>query len=177
MHKMSGKYLEKKYKIRLKSIFLIPCIIFKVNFQLWVGLRNAILQYNTLSMMCILATGLKWRPQGETQNKERASVRLYWLSSPLTACRPPKYPVSASVQSTNSTKVFDALITRQPFWKRHSWQSLGFCLQPQRTCTWNLKLKFQSKLELRCQNHAIKKPKNLIWPPGSHLENEVTENQ
>ena len=68
-------------------------------------------------------------------------------------------------------------ITRQPFWKRHSWQSLRFCLQPQRTCTWNSKLKFQSKLELRCRNHAIQKPKNLIWPPGSHLENEVTENQ
>ena len=51
------------------------------------------------------------------------------------------------------------------------------CLQPQRTCTWNLKLKFQSKLELRCRNHAIQKPKNLIWPPGSHLETEVNENQ
>ena len=60
--------------------------------------------------MCILVTGLKWRPQGETQNKQRAYVRLYWLSSPLTACRPPKYPVSASVQNTNSTKVFDALV-------------------------------------------------------------------
>ena len=58
-----------------------------------------------------------------------------------------------------------------------SWQSLGFYLQPQRTCTWNLKLKFQSKLELRCRNHAIQKPKNLIWAPCSHLENEVTENQ
>ena len=68
-------------------------------------------------------------------------------------------------------------ITRQPFWKRHSWQSLGFCLQPQWTCTWNLKLKFQSKLELHCRNHAIQKPKNLIWPPGSHLENVITENQ
>ena len=68
-------------------------------------------------------------------------------------------------------------ITRRAFWKRHSWQSLGFCLQPQRTCTWNLKLIFQSKLELRCWNHAIQKPKNLIRPPGSHLENEVTENQ
>ena len=70
------------------------------------GLRNAILQYNTLSMMCILITGLKWRPQGGIQYKQRAPVRLYWLSSPFTACRPPKYPVLASVQST---KVFDAL--------------------------------------------------------------------
>ena len=34
---------------------------------------------------------------------------------------------------------------KQPFWN-------GFCLQPQRTCTWNLKLKFESKLELRCRN-------------------------
>ena len=58
MHIKSGKYL-KKYKISLKSIFLIPCIICKVKFQLWVGLINAILQYNTLSMMCILVTGLK----------------------------------------------------------------------------------------------------------------------
>ena len=71
-------------------------------------------------------------------------------------------------------------ITSQPFWKQYSWKSLGFCLQPQRTCTWNLKLKFQSKLEFRCPNHAayrVQKPKNLTWPPGSHLENEVTENQ
>ena len=67
-------------------------------------------------------------------------------------------------------------ITRQPFQKRHSWQSLGICLKPQRTCTWNLKLKFQSILELRCRNHALQKPKDLMWPPGSHLENEVTEN-
>ena len=52
-------------------------------------------------------------------------------------------------------------ITRQPFWKRHSWKSLGFCLQPQRTFTWNLKLKFQSKLELHCRNHVayrVQKP-------------------
>ena len=35
MHKMNGKYL-KKYKISLKSFFfLFPCIISKVNFQLW----------------------------------------------------------------------------------------------------------------------------------------------
>ena len=53
-------------------------------------------------------------------------------------------------------------IIRQPFWKRHCWKSLGFCLQPQRTCTWNLKLKFQSKLELCCLNHVtyrVQKPK------------------
>ena len=100
--------ISEKNKISLKSIFFYSPvhIIFKVNFQLW-----DILQYNTLSMMCILVTGLKWRPQGGTENKQRASVKLYWLPWPLTACRPPKYPVSASVQSTNSTKVFDALST------------------------------------------------------------------
>ena len=32
-------------------------------------------------------------------NKQRASDRLNWLSSPLTACQPPKYPVLASVQT------------------------------------------------------------------------------
>ena len=55
------------------------------------------------------------------------------------------------------------MATRQPFWKRHSWKSIGFCLQPQRTCTWNLKLKFQSKLNLRSGNHAaytVQKPIN-----------------
>ena len=44
----------------------------------------------------------------------------------------------------------------------------------------NLKMKFQSKLELRCRNHTayrVQKLRNLIWPTGNHLENEFTENQ
>ena len=102
------KIHEKNTKLAWKVFFFIPLYQFQSQLSI-MGLRNAILQYDTLSMMCILVTGLKWRPQGGTQNKQRASVRLYWLSSPLTACRPPKYPVSASIQSTNSTKVFDAL--------------------------------------------------------------------
>ena len=105
---MTEKYLQ-KYKISLKGIFSIPLYHFQSQFSI-MGLRNVILQYNTLSMMCILVTGRKWRPQGGTQNKQRASVRLYWLPPPLTACRPSKYPVSASVHSTNSMKVFDALM-------------------------------------------------------------------
>ena len=100
---------KKNRKISLKIVFFYSLYHFQSQFSI-MGLRNAILQYNTLSMMCILVTGLKWRPQGGTQNKQRASVRLYWLSSSLTSCRPPKYPVSASVQSTNSTKVFDTLV-------------------------------------------------------------------
>ena len=108
---------KKKYKISLKSIFfLFPCIIFKVNFQLW-G------HYNTLSMMCILVTGLKWRPQGGIQNKQIASVRLYWRSSPLTGFGPLTYPVSASVQSTISTKVFDALVMPYSSWWPSTWSN------------------------------------------------------
>ena len=49
------------------------------------------------------------------------------------------------------------------------------------TATKDMRMKFETeipnKLELHCRNHAIQKPKYLIWPPGSHLENEVTENQ
>ena len=35
MHKMSGKYMKKIHKMSLKNSFLFPCIIFKVNCQLW----------------------------------------------------------------------------------------------------------------------------------------------
>ena len=55
VHKISGKCLKKKKKkFAWKIFFLYACIIFKVNFQLCMGLRDAILQYNTISMMCIL---------------------------------------------------------------------------------------------------------------------------
>ena len=35
MHKMIRKYLKKNTKLAGKVFFLFPCIIFKVNFQLW----------------------------------------------------------------------------------------------------------------------------------------------
>ena len=66
------------------------------------------------------------------------------------------------------------------FWKWRRWKSIGFCLWPPSTCIWNLKLKFQSKLDLHSGNHVtyrVQKPKNLIWPPGGHFENNVAENQ
>ena len=44
---------------------------------------------------------------------------------------------------------------RQPFWKWHRWKSIGFCLWPPSTCIWNLKLKFQSKLDLCSGNHVV----------------------
>ena len=34
-------------------------------------------------------------------------------------------------------------------------KSKGFCLLPQPTCTWNLKLKFQSKLDLHSGNNVV----------------------
>ena len=72
------------------------------------------------------------------------------------------------------------MATRRPFWKWCYWKSIGFCLWPPSTCIWSLKLKFQSKLDLHSGNHVtyrVQKPKNLIWPPGGHFENDVAENQ
>ena len=42
-----------------------------------------------------------------------------------------------------------------PFWKWRRWKSIGFCLWPPSTCIWNLKLKFQSKLDLCSGNHVV----------------------
>ena len=47
------------------------------------------------------------------------------------------------------------MAARRPFWKWHRWKSIGFCLRPPSTCIWNLKLKFQSKLDLCSGNHAV----------------------
>ena len=47
------------------------------------------------------------------------------------------------------------MAARRPFWKWHCWKSIGFCLWPPSTCIWNLKLKFQSKLELCSGNHVV----------------------
>ena len=47
------------------------------------------------------------------------------------------------------------MAARQPFWKWRRWKSIGFCLWPPWTCIWNLKLKFQSKLDLCSGNPVI----------------------
>ena len=47
------------------------------------------------------------------------------------------------------------MAARRPFWKWHRWKSIGFCLWPPWTCIWNLKLKFQSKLDLCSGNHVV----------------------
>ena len=46
---------EKNTKISLKNIFSIPLYHFQSQFSI-MGLRDAILQCNTLSMMCILGS-------------------------------------------------------------------------------------------------------------------------
>ena len=47
------------------------------------------------------------------------------------------------------------MAARRPFWKWHRWKSIGFCLWPPSICIWNLKLKFQSKLDLCSGNHVV----------------------
>ena len=47
------------------------------------------------------------------------------------------------------------MAARRPFWKWHRWKSIGFCLWTPSTCIWNLKLKFQSKLDLCSGNHVV----------------------
>ena len=47
------------------------------------------------------------------------------------------------------------MAARRPFWKWRRWKSIGFCLWPPSTCIWNLKLKFQSKLDLCSGNQVV----------------------
>ena len=47
------------------------------------------------------------------------------------------------------------MAARRPCWKWRRWKSIGFCLWPPSTCIWNLKLKFQGKLDLCSGNHVV----------------------
>ena len=47
------------------------------------------------------------------------------------------------------------MATRWPYWKWGRWKSIGLCLWPPSICTWNFKLKFQSKLDLCSVNHVV----------------------
>ena len=69
---------------------------------------------------------------------------------------------------------------RRPFWKWHRWKSIGFCLWPPSTCMWNVKLKFQSKLDLCSGNHAVYRQTdgrtdgrtdkvNPVYPPSNFV--------
>ena len=68
------------------------------------------------------------------------------------------------------------MAARRPFWKWHRWKSIGFCLWPPSTCIWNLKLKFQSKLDLCSGNHVVYRQTdrrtdkvNPIYPPSNFV--------
>ena len=63
------------------------------------------------------------------------------------------------IQSQSKVRVWKPkksnMAARRPFWKWRRWKSIGFCLWPPSTCIWNLKLKFQSKLDLCSGNHVV----------------------
>ena len=72
------------------------------------------------------------------------------------------------------------MAARRPFWKRHHWKSIGFCLWPPSTCIWGLKLKFQSKLDLCSGNHVVYRQTdgrtdgqtdkvNPVYPPSNFV--------
>ena len=72
------------------------------------------------------------------------------------------------------------MAARRPFWKWHRWKSIGFCLWPLSTCIWNLKLKFQSKLDLCSGNHVVYRQTdrrtdgrtdkvNPVYPPSNFV--------
>ena len=68
------------------------------------------------------------------------------------------------------------MAARRPFWKWHRWKSIGFCLWPPSTCIWNLKLKFQSKLDLCSGNHVVYRQTdgqtdkvNPVYPPSNFV--------
>ena len=84
------------------------------------------------------------------------------------------------IQSQSKVRVWKPKISnmaaRRPFWKWRRWKSIGFCLWPPSTCIWNLKLKFQSKLDLCSGNHVVYRQTdgrtdkvNPVYPPPTSL--------
>ena len=69
------------------------------------------------------------------------------------------------------------MATRRPFWKWRRWKSIGFCLWPPSTCIWNLKLKFESKLDLCSGNRVVYRHTtdgqtdkvNPVYPPSNFV--------
>ena len=63
------------------------------------------------------------------------------------------------IQSQSQVRVWKPkksnMAARRPFCKWRRWKSIGFCLWPPSTCIWNLKWKFQSKLDLCSGNHVV----------------------
>ena len=134
-------------------------LIFKAKLKLESG--NQKFQYGCLAAILIL-----------TLLKINRLLHMYISIVPL------KFGVD--IQSQTKVGVWKPKNPFWPFWKWPRWQSIDFCLWPPSTCMWSLKLKFQSKLDLHHGNlvtYRVQKPKNLIWPPDGHFENDVAENR
>ena len=84
-------------------------------------------------------------------------LKIYRLLPIYISIVPLKFKVD--IQSQSKVRVRKRknsnMAARRPFWKWHRWKSIGFCLWPPSTCIWNLKLKFQSKLDLCSGNHVV----------------------
>ena len=76
------------------------------------------------------------------------------------------------------------MAARRPFWEWHRWKSIGFCLWRPSICIWNLKLKFQSELDLCSGNHVVYRQtdgqtdRRTMWiqytPPPTSLGGGIT---
>ena len=80
------------------------------------------------------------------------------------------------------------MAARRPFWKWRCWKSIDFCPWPPSTCIWNLKLKFQSKLDLCSGNHVVYRRTdgradkvNPVYPPSNFVgwgyNNKILKNK
>ena len=84
------------------------------------------------------------------------SLKINRLLPIYISTLPLKFGVDIQSQSKVSLETKKSnMVARRPFWKWHRWKSIGFCLWPPSICIWNLKLKFQSKLDLCSGNHVV----------------------
>ena len=128
MHKMSVKYLKTNTKLASKVIFLFPCIIFKVNFQLWDSEMPSCnitpyqwCVYWLLGLSKDLREGLKinkgplsgyidslhlWLPVGLQSIQFRPPYKVRIVRRFLTLCHP--YSKSISIIKMYSTNNIDS---------------------------------------------------------------------
>ena len=105
-------------------------------------------------------------------------LKIYRLLPIYISIVPLKFEVD--IQSQSKVRVWKPkksnTATRRPFWKWRRWKSIDFCLWPPSTCIWNLKMKFQSKLDLCSGNHVVYRQTdrrtdkvNPVYPPPTSL--------
>ena len=97
---------------------------------------------------------LIWPPGGHFENdvaeNQKAPTHIHEYCAPVVWSWYSKPKQSWSLETKKSN-----MAARRPFWNWRRWKSIGFCLWPPSTCIWNLKLKFQSKLDLCSGNHVV----------------------